>query len=151
MKKKKMARNDAQGLVRAIFSSINSFEGYEFTREQVYLHANTTLANTPTTIGVYLQGGYSRPRQQGGDAEGFSFQQGTGTFNRQLLFTYGFRVNDARYFFALDTPISVLNALTNNINGARIIRRVVTVGATHFDTRFGAEQICTNDLTTVTC
>jgi len=144
-----MARNDAQGLVRARFSSINSFEGYEFTREQVFSHANTTLASTPTTIAVYLQGSFPRPRQQGGDTEGFSFQQGTGTFTRQLLFTYGFRLNDARYFFALDTPISVLNALSNN--GSRIIRRIVFVGATHFDTRFGAEQICTNNLTLVTC
>lgn len=143
------AQNNAQGLNRGRFSGITTFDGFEFTRQQIELHSNTTLATNPVTIAVYLQGAYRRP--QGGfagtPAQGFSFQQGTGTFNATLLMVNGFNpLNDARYYLHPDTPIAVLNALNNN--GTRFIRRTVNVAST---TRFGVERICTGNSTAVTC
>jgi hypothetical protein len=143
------ARNDAQGLNRFTFSPVTTFDGFEFTRQQIYLHANTTLANNTVTIAAYLQGGFRRPQGgfAGSPAQGYSFQSGTGRFNATLLMVNGFSpLNDARYYLHPDTPIDVLNALNNN--GTRFIRRTVNTGST---TRFGAERICTGSSTAVTC
>jgi hypothetical protein len=145
-----MARNDGQGNVRFIFNSINTFEGYEFSRAVIAAHANSTLNTNRVTIAVYLEGRYHNPRNRQ-VTEGFSFLQATNrTFTASELLDSGFgRVPvaglgstgliDARYFLGLDTPNSVLCALSNG--SGRLIRRTCTVGPTRFDTFFGAETV----------
>jgi hypothetical protein len=145
-----MARNDGQGLSRVRFgTTISTFEGYEFSRDTIAYHSNSTLSTNSVTIAAYLEGRFTNSRRQ--PAEGFSFQQGSGTFNSVFLLTNGFGnavtnsvggssgLIDARYYLALDTPNAVLCALSGNTG--RLIKRRITTGATRFDTVFGAETV----------